>query len=367
MPPRVIFVIMNLPRSTVLLCLTTSLCVAQVRARNVVLFLGDAGGIPTLSAASIYGYQAPQKLYVQRMAHIGLSDTSASNSWVTDSAAGMTAIVTGHKVGNGVLSQTPEGEPLKTILEYAEEKGLSTGVVSNMNMADATPAACYSHVDSRKKFGEIFSQVWTPRFGDGVDFMFGGGRSRITESLKEMNVDVEEKLRASGRPYYPSLSDVPADGRKAVVLVDGNDFPVDQATAKAIHLLSRNPKGYFLMVEWDLHPTRPEKALQTVLEFDRLIEKTAKELAGPDTLIIFVADHSFDFRLRSGKRSQPLSLPEDAKESAAGKFDVAVGTSHTGEEVLVAAQGPGSERIQGFMPNTAIFQVMLSAFGWAAR
>ena len=111
MPPRVIFVIMNLPRSTVLLCLTTSLCVAQVRARNVVLFLGDAGGIPTLSAASIYGYQAPQKLYVQRMAHIGLSDTSASNSWVTDSAAGMTAIVTGHKVGNGVLSQTPEGEP----------------------------------------------------------------------------------------------------------------------------------------------------------------------------------------------------------------------------------------------------------------
>src|SRR5262245_40373723 len=101
---------------------------AQERhARNVILFLGDAGGIPTLNAASIYGHGAPMKLFIQRMPHIGLSDTSASNVWVTDSAAGMTAIVTGQKTNNGVISQSSDsvrgvkdGAPLKTILEYAE-------------------------------------------------------------------------------------------------------------------------------------------------------------------------------------------------------------------------------------------------------
>ena len=51
------------------------------------------------------------------------------------SAAGMTAIVTGRKTNNGVLSQSDaavrgktDGVVLKTILEYAEDHGLSTGV-----------------------------------------------------------------------------------------------------------------------------------------------------------------------------------------------------------------------------------------------
>ena len=65
------------------------------RAKNVVLFLGDAGGIPTLSAASIHGYGEPRRLFIHSMPNIALAETSAASQWVTDSAAGMTAIVTG--------------------------------------------------------------------------------------------------------------------------------------------------------------------------------------------------------------------------------------------------------------------------------
>ena len=75
---------------------------------------------------------------------LGLMDTSAADAWVTDSAAAMSAIVTGRKTKNGVLSQSAEavkgvsdGRPLKTILEYAEEHGLSTGVVTNSPAVDA--------------------------------------------------------------------------------------------------------------------------------------------------------------------------------------------------------------------------------------
>src|SRR5688572_20841103 len=148
-------------RTRVLLCLLVcaSVAPAQKRAKNVIVFLADAGGLPTINAASLHGYDEPQKLFVQSWPNIALSDTSTASSWVTDSAAGMTAIVTGVKTHNGVISQgadtirgKQDGARLKTILEYAEEHGLSTGVLSNVNIADATPAACYSQANDRRKF-----------------------------------------------------------------------------------------------------------------------------------------------------------------------------------------------------------------------
>jgi alkaline phosphatase len=360
-------------RTLVLLLVGVS-AFAQQHAKNIILFLGDAGGLSTLNAASIHGYKEPRALYIQRMPHIGLSETSSTDSWVTDSAAGMTAIVTGHKTANGVLSEAPmaegskeEGAPLKTILEYAEEHGLSTGVISNVNMADATPAACYSHVSSRKKMGEIFAQIWQPRFGDGVDLVLGTGRKKLLESTKELGIDLEKEVTGSGRVFTQTLDSIPASARRAITLNDDENFDVDAATTKAIEILSRNPKGFFLMVEWDLHPTKPERCLDTVVKLDRLIQKTAKQMPA-NTLMLFTADHSFDFRVLSGKKGADLRLPTAPNVKNAVQTEekpaVAVGTSHTGEEVLVAAQGPGSEKVSGFMSNTDLFRVMLSAYGW---
>ena len=125
---------------------------AQVPARNVILFLADAAGIPVLNAASLHAYGEGRRLFVQRMPHIGLSDTATASEFVTDSAAGMTAIVTGQRTHNGVIGQGPDavrsrtdGAPLKTILEYAEERGLATGLISNDALTGATPAALYAH------------------------------------------------------------------------------------------------------------------------------------------------------------------------------------------------------------------------------
>src|SRR5512146_1710550 len=168
----------------VFLFVTSQACYA--RARNVILFLGDAGGIPTLNIASVREYNDPQSLFIQHMPQIGLSDTSAADVWVTDSAAGMTAIVTGQKTNNGVISESSaairgkkDGAILKTILEYAEQHGLSTGVLTNMNLTDATPAACYAHANDRSRSGDIMGQMFKPRFGDGVDVAIGSGRDAV--------------------------------------------------------------------------------------------------------------------------------------------------------------------------------------------
>ena len=131
---------------------------AESRAKNVILFLADAGGVSTIAAASLYGYGAPRRLFVQRMPNIGLSETSSASSLVTDSAAGMTAIVTGQRTHNGMIAQSAsgvrgkvDGEPLKTILDYAEERGLSTGIVTDDSVAGATPASLYAKANNEPR------------------------------------------------------------------------------------------------------------------------------------------------------------------------------------------------------------------------
>ena len=359
---------MKLTTYTVLLLIAATAHGAD-RAKNVILFLGDAGGLSTLHAASVHRHGEPSKLFIQRMPNLAFSDTSSASDWVTDSAAGMTAIMTGVKTHNGVISQGPDatrdkdGISLKTVLEYAEERGLSTAVISNSPMADATPAACYAHVSSRKKAGEIFSQILTPAYGDGVDLVFGPGRKAILAATQELKIDLPAGLKEKGYYFGDSLASVPPDAARAVVLSDDSDFDVTAATELAIKILSRNKKGYFLMVESDLHV--PIKGVQRGLERAAKLDDLIKATVGTvkDTLVMFTADHSFDFRIAGGtKRGGSLFMEQEGK-LVPGK-SVSVNGHHSAEQVLVAAQGPGAERVKGFMVNTDLFHVMLSAYGW---
>lgn len=365
---------------SILLCsyLSTPPAEAQKRgtAKNVIVFLADAGGVPTINAASLLGYNEPQKLYVQSWPNIGLSDTSTASQWVTDSAAGMSAIVTGQKTHNGVISQgadtvrgKQDGTPTKTVLEYAEERGLATGVVSNMNIADATPAACYAHANDRGKFGEIFLQVFNPRFGDGVDVVIGAGRRQIFPAVEALGQNLDQLAAKHNRPIYASLADVPADARRPIVVADG-DIDVAESARRALRTLSANPNGYFLMVEWDAHTDNPAEGLQNLVNLDRLIREIAGQVNRDETLLLFTADHSFDLRTHGGTHQDSvLKGYEEWRQQHTPNEEIQlpvlrVGHSHTGEEVLAAALGPGSEALRGFFPNTQLFQLMMDAWGW---
>jgi alkaline phosphatase len=340
------------------------------RAKNVILFLGDAAGLSTLHAASIHGHGEPGKLYVQRMPNIALSDTSSAADWVSDSAAGMTAIVTGSKTKNGVISQSAEavrgkqdGAALKTILEYAEERGLSTGVISNSSIADATPAACYSHANDRRKTGEIFAQILTPRFGDGVDLVLGPGRKAILAATQALGVDLAAELPKKGYHFGDTVASIPADAKKVVILSDDADFDIHAATEYAIRVLSKNKKGFFLMVESDLHTNRIARGLGRAVRFDQLIQSTAEQVR-KNTLVLFTADHSFDLRIsRSAVRGEALFTTVEGKDLPAAA--VTVPGHHSAEHVLVAAEGPGADRVRGFISNTDVFRIMMAAYGWA--
>ena len=362
------------------LLLVPALVSAQGRAKNVVLFLADAGGISTVTAASLHAHGAPRKLFVQQMPHVALSDTSTASQIVTDSAAGMTAIVTGQKTHNGVISQSSttvrgkvDGEPLKTILEYAEERGLATGLVTNDSLTGATPASLYAHANDRGKTAVIFQQAFTPRFGDGVDVMIGPGRASITKALAAEGLELDALSQKAGRPIHASLADVPADARRAIVLLENNRFDLEEAVVAAHRILSKHKKGYFLMVEGDTHTDNVREGLDRMVALDKTVARVSA-LGGRDTLLIFTADHSFDLQLRGGLLANPLLEGLDVEQAKAAEEKrrniriptVRMDNGHTGEPVMIAAKGPGAERVRGFMTNTDVFRVMMQAFGWKA-
>lgn len=344
-------------------------------ARNVILFLADAGGVSVLSAASLLGYGEPQRLHVQQWPHLGLSETSPVDNFVSDSANGMSAIVTGVKTRNGVISQGPDatrgrtdGAPTKTLLEYAEEHGLLTGVITTQSIADATPAANYAHSNDRSNWGEIFPQAFTPRFGDGVDVMFGAGRRKIGEQLAARGSSFEVLSQAHDRPIYAALADAPASNARPVVV--GDDMDVHAATLRALELLQRSETGYLLVVEWDAHTDDPRDGLQNVVDFDKLIAEVQRRVDLNDTLLVFTADHSFGLQVDGGRRGEPLLDGYDAWKASDSEEDtvrlenVFVNATHTAEEVPALAIGAGAERVRGYFPNTHLFKVMMDAWGW---
>ncbi len=356
--------------------LPASASAAPKKAKNVILFIADAGGVPTLNAASLYGYGAPLKLHVQGWPYLGLTDTSPARGFVSDSASSMTAIVTGQKTMNGVISQGPEavrgksdGRRLKTILEYAEERGLATGLVTDMPITDATPAACIGSVNDRGKFAEIFTQAFEPRFGDGVDIMIGAGRPEIEKQLQAKGSSLAALADRHRRSIHPTLESAAAERRRLIVV--GDRIDVRASVLRALAELEKSPKGYFLMVEWDTHTHDPNPGLEAMVAFDKLIKEIQARVKLDDTLLLFTADHSFALRTKGEGSEGQILAGYDEWKAGGGLTNqpirlksILVDNSHSGEEVATLATGAGAERVSGFFPNTRLFHIMLEAWGW---
>ena len=184
-------------------------------------------------------------------------------------------------------------------------------------------------------------------------------------------VDLAEWATQRGRPLLASVSAVAPGATRAIVLHDSAEFDLAEAVATALRMLSTNRKGYFLMVEWDTHTDALRRGLDRMVALDRVIGLTAQQV-GRDTLLLFTADHSFDIRVRGGQPGQPLLEGYDeaeAKRIEEKRRDIRIpavrmDNGHTGEEVLAAAQGPGAERVRGYLANTDLFGVMMDALGW---
>ena len=323
------------------------------KAKNVILFLGDGMGVTTVTAARILeGQRRGQSgeenlLFFETLPYTALIKTYSTNEQVPDSAGTMTAIVTGVKTKSGVLSvnenvtvgdyASAKGNEVTTILELAERAGLSTGVVSTTRITHATPAACYAHTPDRDwesdartpkealdhGFGDIARQLVEFNAGNGLEVALGGGRDAFLpgesprpglgrkdgrdltaawlEKPNSRYVTNREQLNAVDPATTGHLLGLFSPDHMAYECDRGGDKTdepsLTEMTVKAIELLSKNPKGFFLMIEGGRidhghHAGNAHRALMDTIEFAGAVRAAAEKIDRKETLVIVTADHS---------------------------------------------------------------------------
>ena len=446
-------------------------------AKNVILFVGDGMGISTITAARIFEGQQQKvnrggeenSLSFEKLPHLALSKTYSVNQQTPDSAPTMTAIISGVKTNDGELSVGADvkrqeksaaivkANSVKTLLEQAEEKGLSTGIVTTARLTHATPAACYAHTSERDwesdanvpadaTVSDIAKQLLNFNYGNGLEVAMGGGRSNF---LPETMTDPEESLKKGSRKdgldltqqwltKYPKSAYVfnktgfdavntkNTDHLLGLFDMSHMEYEADRAkdtggepsltemTVKAIDILSKNKKGYVLMIEAGRidhahHAGNAYRALSDAVELSNAVRKALEKTNEKDTLIVVTADHSHTFTIAGyPQRGNPILglVKEPGKDTFAkdangmpyttlgyangpgyrggvARADLtAVDTlhpdflqeatiplaseTHGAEDVAIFANGPKAHLFHGIQEQSYIYQVMATALKFKA-
>jgi alkaline phosphatase len=330
------------------------------KIKNVILLIGDGMGLADVYAAMTVS-ESP--LNIERCNNIGLMKTFSSDNYVTDSGAAGTALATGNKTKNGAIGTDAQGNPVKTILEIAEEHGLATGLVSTSSITHATPASFIAHQSSRGSYEDIAADF----LKTDIDVFIGGGSDHFTKRKDKLNLIDSLKLKGyevdSTMEMVLKSSSLKLAGLTAPVhlpyRLKGRGDMLPASTGKAIEILKKNPKGFFLMVEgsqidWAGHANVADTLIDETLDFDKAVG-VALDFAKDNrhTLVIITADHETGGVTITGGnvKSHKVNLVFSTK-------------NHTGVMVPVYAYGPGSEKFTGIYDNTEIIKKIVTAYGF---
>ena len=301
---------------------------------------------------------------LERFAVLGLVTTHSENELITDSAAASTALATGHKTANGVVSVSVDKKPLKTLFEFAQELGKCTGVVVTSSVTHATPAAFFAHVEDRHQHADIAEQL----LNSGLDVLIGGGWEYFIPKSNEGSRRQDNKnLLGSLETRMPvalSYDKLPEQGKKLAALLapDGlpkaadRDYSLAELTEVAIRILSNNRKGFVLLVEgsqidWAAHDQDHEGIIAEMIDFDGAVG-TGFDFAQKhgNTLMIVTADHETGgFAVHGGSMK--------TKQVTSTGFTT---SGHTASMVPIFAYGPGSSRFSGIQDNARIGQTLIA-------
>ncbi len=334
---------------------------SSAQPRNIILMIGDGMGITQISAGL---YMNGNKLNLERFPVIGLHKSYSGDNLVTDSAAGATAFSAGKKTYNGAIAVGMDTLPVETILEVAEKRGLSTGMVSTSTIVHATPASFNAHNRSRANYEEIALDFVT---GAEIDFWIGGGKRFFDRRLMDDRNLVEE-LKAKGYvvgDFLTDLKDIKRPSTKknfAYLTSDKDPLPVAQgrdylplASTMACDYLSEKggERGFFLMIEgsqidWGGHSNDSDYIITEMIDFDKAVGRVLDFAAlDGNTLVIVTADHETGgYAINYGSKMDSI-VPAFTSDY------------HTADLIPVFAYGPGASEFAGIYENTAIHTKMM--------
>ena len=328
------------------------------KPKNIILLIGDGMGLSQVSAAIYYKNGQPN---FERFSTIGLSKTSSASDVITDSAAGATVFSAGVETYNCAIGVNNDTIPVPTIVEQLSKNGYATGIISSSSIQHATPASFYAHVKNRRLYEEI--STFAPK--SGVNFFAGGGLKFFNK--RKDGKDLLAEMRANGYEVITDkLPKTPREKKELILLAEDGmpkmsegrgDF-LPNATKLALEKLSKNEKGFFLLVEgsqidWGGHDNDAEYLISELLDFDKTLG-VALDFAkqNGETLIIVTADHETGgFTLASEGGDYNKIKPTFST------------TGHSATMVPVFAEGPGASLFGGIYDSTEIYHKMMALFG----
>lgn len=294
-------------------------------------------------------------------------------------ALGITAAV---NFNNCSGSEDPNNQ-VSSIAAWAQAAGKASGIVTTTTLTHASPSGAYAHSTNRffesdtdiVKYGEgendpatctdIATQLITKEPGKNFDVMLGGGMGKfLPSSIVDKFGKAGERsdgvnLLAKWQSLHPNgalaynrkqLNKVNATAIGKLIglfnsgvmdyhkLADEETKPtLEEMTRKAIEVVSRNDKGYFLFIEGGLvdygnHFNRPQLGLDEVLEMAKAVQ-AAVDITNPEeTLIVVTSDHAHPLSISGypGRGTDILGLNQHDVDVNGVKYatlNYAVGTN----------------------------------------
>ena len=322
------------------------------RPKSIILFIGDGMGVSQVTAAVMMGIGDN----FLRFKNGGFSITRSSDSWITDSAASATSIASGKRTYNKAIGVNDDKVPLKNIVEYAQEMGMSTGLIATSSITHATPASFATHVEWRKNELEIAGQLSE----SNLNVLIGGGRKYFLPEKengdRKDNRNLLKEMADKGFSVAYTMDDlfdlnfekvenlVALLAHGAINKEKNPELNLSEMTNVAINILSKNENGFFLMVEgsqidWESHDNEYEKMLFQMKDFNDALGVGLDYFdSNEDILVIMTADHE----------TGGLALHQAADKTA--EFEPNwTSRGHTGVFVPILSSGPGSENFGGIL------------------
>jgi alkaline phosphatase len=374
--------------------------------KNIIFMIVDGMGFEHVKAARIYRGMKPFRFEnftcrskVSTCSFAGADENGqclADSDEVTDSAAAATAMATGQKVNNGVISRAiPDGkEDMETILERMKRQHKSTGIIATKLFTDATPAAFVSHADDRDMTEEILRDMFQ---GSRPNVVFGADTPLHRQYAKESKSPYQmvhkiQDLRAlaslveQGKPcfgddcpfvyggfgqydmipdVYKNKAGLPLEITPASKFVSLNLPHLSQMTDAALKILSKNENGFFLMVESSMPDmishyntqidatTKAPKAIEVLIHEMLEVENTVKVIEAyvahhPDTLLVLTADHETGGLVIEADKTECLGkencVPSIRWTSKKYEETNESPSRHTNVDVPLYALGNGADR-----------------------
>ena len=368
---------------------------ANVTATRI---LRNCGNAPTAAAFSFCaeGLTGPA-LNLETLEHIGYQRTYSKLNTITDSSAAASAWACGEKFVNNEVCFHASGAPHNlSLLELAQLKGMATGLVATQTITHATPASFASHIANRNCETEIAHQYIEDT---RPDVLLGGGRATFAPPAPDacgVTGDFIAKAEATGYTYVTTKAEMDSKAMQTNRLLGlfasknltpeylraaGTTEPrLPEMTDAALKILSRNKYGFFLLVEGSLIDSgNHAESLQYQYGETRAFDEAVKVVldwinATPErqqhTLLIILVDHEtggFAVKGVGVKGGENPGAGGVLGEFQAGwVFTLIPGgvdfeSHHTGGDVMIWSQGPGSEALGRAIDNTFVYQVVKSA------